>query len=95
MTTTTQTTKARKDVIAEVAAAKKPEAPKRHSEPKIAVKVDEISVSDVARELKIDPKRARARLRTAGKESTEGRWAKFKRGSKAHQELVEFLRPEE
>ena len=55
---------------------------------------DMMSVSDVARELNIDPKRARARLRAAGQAATEGRWPKVKRGSKKYQELVALLSPE-
>lgn len=56
---------------------------------------DMLSVSDVARELGLDPKRARAKLRALGQSATEGRWPKVKRGSKKHQELVDLLTPEE
>lgn len=52
-----------------------------------------LSVSDVARELGLDPKRARAKLRSAGQSSNEGRWSKVKRDSKEHKELVAMLTP--
>jgi hypothetical protein len=55
---------------------------------------DMVSVSDIARELGLDPKRARAKLRAAGQAATEGRWPKVKRGSKKYQELVAMLSPE-
>lgn len=66
--------------------AKKAEEPKEDD--------DMMSVSDVARELGIDPKRARAKLRAGGQAATEGRWPKVKRGSKKYQELVALLAPE-
>lgn len=50
-----------------------------------------LSVSDVARELGIDPKRARARLRASGGSAVEGRWPKVLRGSKEHDALVGAL----
>jgi hypothetical protein len=55
---------------------------------------DMLSVSDVCRELGIDPKRGRAKLRAAGQAATEGRWPKVKRGSKKWQELIALLQPE-
>ena len=70
--------------VKEDPAPKKPEAKKEEDE-------DMMSVSDVARELGLDPKRARARLRAAGQAATEGRWPKVKRGSKKHQELITML----
>lgn len=54
---------------------------------------DMMSVSDVARSLGLDPKRARAKLRASGMAATEGRWEKVKRGSKKYQELVALLAP--
>lgn len=54
---------------------------------------NELSVSDVASECGVDPKRARARLRAAGKTAIEGRWPTVKRGSKEHDELVGILNP--
>jgi len=54
-----------------------------------------LTVGDVARELGIDPKRARARLRAAGQKANEGRWPKVKRGSKEYDALVVALSPDE
>ncbi len=53
---------------------------------------DLITVADVAAELKINPKVARAKLRRAGKNSNEGRWPTFKRNSAEHKDLIEFLK---
>jgi len=50
-----------------------------------------LTVGDVARELGIDPKRARARLRKEGRKATEGRWDKVRRGSPEHDQLVALL----
>lgn len=52
-----------------------------------------LSVSDVAREMGIDPKVARAKLRRMGQAATEGRWAKVKRDSREHKALVAALTP--
>lgn len=53
-----------------------------------------LSVSDIARELGLDPKRARAKLRSKGEGAVEGRWPKVKRDSKDHKALVALLTPE-
>lgn len=96
--------KAIDEAAAKVKAAKKdaptpaPEpAKKKEKAPEPEAKKDDdmLSVSDVARELGLDPKRARAKLRAKGQAATEGRWPKVKRGSKKHQELVEFLTPDD
>ena len=49
---------------------------------------DELTVSDVAREHGVDPKKARAALRAAGMKSKDGRWPTFKRDSKQHREVL-------
>lgn len=60
--------------------------------PKRVVKdPDQLTVGDVARELGLDPKRARARLRASGASAVEGRWPKVQRGSKEHDALVATL----
>lgn len=43
-----------------------------------------LSVSDIAREFGIDPKRARARLRASGKAAADGRWPLVARDSAEH-----------
>jgi O6-methylguanine-DNA--protein-cysteine methyltransferase len=55
---------------------------------------DMLTVSDIARELGIDPKVARAKLRRTGASATEGRWAKIKRDSKEHKDLIKLIKPE-
>lgn len=65
---------------------------------KKAEDADMLSVSDVAREAGLDPKRARAKLRAAEHPpvaATEGRYPKVKRDSKTHKALVAFFKPEE
>lgn len=52
---------------------------------------DMLTVGDVARELGIDPKRARARLRASGQSAVEGRWPKVKRQSPEHDALIAAL----
>lgn len=52
-----------------------------------------LSVSQVAQELGLDPKRARAKLRASGQAATEGRWALVKRDSAEHRALVAILKP--
>ncbi len=51
-----------------------------------------ISVADVARELKINPKVARAKLRRRGQTSSDGRWGRFMRGSPDHKAIVKVLK---
>lgn len=52
-----------------------------------------LSVSQVAAELGLDPKRARAKLRGAGQAANEGRWPLVKRDSKEHKALIDLLKP--
>jgi hypothetical protein len=76
----------RKKADAELdAAVRKPEKAKK--DPTM------VSVSQVAQELGLDPKRARARLRAAGKAANEGRWPLVKIGSAEHAQLVALLTP--
>lgn len=63
-------------------------------EPKAEAKPDDdgmLSVSDIARELGLDPKAARSKLRKARGKATEGRWPKVERDSKEFNELVAIL----
>lgn len=50
-----------------------------------------LTVSDVARELGIDPKAARAKLRRDGSRAPDGRWPKVTKGSKEYADLVARL----
>jgi len=52
-----------------------------------------LSVSDVARELGVDPKRARARLRAAGLGAIEGRWQTVERGTPLFAEWSSIINP--
>lgn len=60
---------------------------------------DMLTVSDIARELKLDPKVARGKLRRHGfkgtHRATEGRWPKVKRDSAEHKELVAIITAKE
>lgn len=56
-------------------------------------KADEITVVDVAADMNMDPKVARAKLRRAGKKANEGRWPTFKRGSTEHNAFIALLSP--
>lgn len=56
---------------------------------------DMLTVGDVARELGVDPKRARARLRASGKSAVEGRWPKVRRGTPEHDALIAALSAKE
>ena len=53
-----------------------------------------LTVSDVAREIGVDPKHGRARLRAAGKSAAEGRWPKVTRDSDEHRELIKLMSTE-
>lgn len=64
--------------VAKASVAKKEKATKPAKDPNF------LSVSDIARELGIDPKRARARLRASGKAAADGRWPLVARGSEEH-----------
>lgn len=69
--------------VAAIAAAKKKKPAK---DPNL------LSVSDIARELNIDPKRARARLRASGKAAADGRWPLVLRGSNEHANLAAIIK---
>lgn len=71
------------DEVDEVVRAPKKKDPKK--DPSM------LSVSQIAQELGLDPKRARAKLRAAGQSATEGRWSLVKRDSKEHKQLVALL----
>jgi hypothetical protein len=73
------------ELDAGVAAAAKPK--KAAKDPNL------LSVGDVARELGIDPKRARSRLRASGGAAVEGRWPKVRRDSDEHKALIAALSP--
>lgn len=59
-------------------------AKKKEKKEKPAKDPNMMSVSDIARELGIDPKRARARLRASGKAAADGRWPLVARDSSEH-----------
>jgi len=70
------------------------DAPKGDSASDDASHDEALSVSDIARELELDPKAARAKLRKAGlKEELkfEGRWPKAARGSDLFKRYVEVM----
>lgn len=73
-------------------AAEKPAKKEKPSKP--APDPNLLSVSDVAKALGIDPKRARAKLRAAGQAAVEGRWPKVTRGSKEHDAMIILLSAE-
>ena len=50
-----------------------------------------LSVSDIAREIGIDPKVARAKLRRNGEKPEDGRWPRVKPNSKEHKKLIELM----
>jgi len=54
-----------------------------------------LSVSDVAKELGMEPKAARAKLRRAKGKAQDGRWPKVTRDSQEHKDLVALLKTEE
>lgn len=67
---------------------KKPTGKKRGPQPK---NDGLLSVSDIARELGIDPKVARAKLRRHGQKATEGRWPRVKPNSKEHKSMIDLM----
>lgn len=73
-------------------AATKPDKPAKPAKP--APDPNLLSVSDVAKACGLDAKRARAKLRAAGKTAVEGRWPKVTKGSKEHDELIALLSAE-
>lgn len=54
-----------------------------------------LSVSDVARNIGMDPKQARAKLRRDGSRAPDGRWPKVRIDSQEYQALVSFLQGEQ
>lgn len=54
-----------------------------------------MSVADIARKLKIDPKVARAKLRRHKGKPEGGRWPKTHEGSQAYEKIVAILKPAE
>lgn len=84
---------ARKARIAERAKQMRKQSKKpKHNGKKVKVADDgRISVADVARDLGINPKVARAKLRRRGMQSADGRWPKFERDSETHKEYVAAL----
>lgn len=52
-----------------------------------------VSVADIARELNISPKVARARLRRSGATRDGKRWGRVERDSDAHRELIAIVSP--
>lgn len=52
-----------------------------------------LSVADIARELSIDPKIARSRLRRAKYERTGKRYGRVERDSDEHKALIELITP--
>lgn len=71
---------------AKVAALSKAEAKK--------TKAGELTVSDIARELKLSPKIARGKLRKAGQKAKVGRRPTYKRDSADHKRIVATLTAE-
>lgn len=53
-----------------------------------------LSISDIARRLKMDPKVARAKMRRHDKGADGGRYARVQEGSQAYQKIVALLKPE-
>lgn len=80
-------------VKAKQATAKKAEKiePAKKTEP--ATEKTLISVAELARELQIDPKLARAKLRRKGYKSSEGHWPVMERGGKLFNEIKGILKP--
>ena len=51
-------------------------------------KKEMLTVADVAREQRMDPKKARAALRAAGMKAKDGRWPTFSRGGAVHRRVL-------
>jgi hypothetical protein len=74
--------------------------PIKETKPKKEKDLNMLSVSDVAREMHLEPKTARAKLRSAADvgpfgvdRAPDGRWPNVKRDSKEHKALIAFLQP--
>lgn len=79
----------------EVAEAREKKASAKPAKAKVEKDPNTMSVSDVAREAKVDPKQARARLRKArGGNAKDGRWETVTRGSKEHAALLAIIAPD-
>lgn len=50
-----------------------------------------LTIVQIAEQLNMDPKVARAKLRRKGKNANEGRWPAIKKDSKEHEEIVKLL----
>jgi hypothetical protein len=61
--------------------------PKKTAKPKAEL----LTVKEIARELKMNGKVARAKLRRAGMKSEKGRWPEVARDSKEHLAIVAVL----
>lgn len=75
--------------------AAKPKKEKAAKPDKPAKDPNALSVSDIARELGVDPKRARARLRAANLGAVEGRWPTVTRGTPMFVEWSAIINPSE
>jgi hypothetical protein len=49
---------------------------------------EQLTVADVARELGVDPKKARAALRATGMRASKGKWPAFRRGGQLHRQVL-------
>ena len=63
-------------------------------EAKLAELVPDVTVSDIARSLNINPKIARAKLRQAGLKAVDGRWPVVQRDSPDYKTIVATLTDE-
>lgn len=53
---------------------------------------NELTIVDIAEEINMNPKVARAKLRRANLHSNEGRWPKIKKGSSEHKDMIALLK---
>lgn len=85
----------RRSLIAARAKSAKTEAPATTAEPTKEVSRDpnDLSVADVAREMGINPKVARAKLRRHNIRAKDGRHARVMRDTPAYHALVAMLAP--
>lgn len=54
-----------------------------------------LSISQIAKEVGLNPKVARAKLRRKGRIANEGRWPTVTKGSEEHKELINILKRKE
>jgi DNA repair ATPase RecN len=57
-------------------------------------KDNQLTVVDIAIEIGMNPKVARAKLRRANLHSNEGRWPTYKKGSAEHKDIIALLKAE-